>query len=65
MYGIDVNTFLDIFGDGPGRFMYEHEVLFPLLPEYIIHEYECTTRQFHRYMQKYPLDMRGYPSNKE
>lgn len=62
VYGIDVNAFLDRFGSGPGRFMYEHEVLFPLMPEYILHEYTCTPQQFHRYMRKYPLDMRGYPS---
>ena len=58
--GIDVNAFLCLFGDGPGRFKYEHEVLFPVLKKYIPKEYECTPNQFAHYMRKYPLNLAGY-----
>lgn len=50
LYGIDVCKLLKRFGY-ESRFEGEQEVLFPLMKEYVIKEYECTPNQFKYYMR--------------
>ena len=51
-YGIDVNKFLNKYGNSNERFEYEKEIIFPFRKSSIIKEYHCSPNQFKYYMRK-------------
>ena len=52
LFGIDVNKFYALCGHS--NFYYkEHEVLFPISQETLLHPYTCTPAQFKYYMRKH------------
>ena len=51
LYGIDVNVLKERFGVGHDRYSGEQEVLFPLLREYVVKEYNCTPNRFKYYLR--------------
>lgn len=54
LYGIDVNVFMRRFGVLQKLYEQEHEVLFPLLPEFVIKEYCGTPNKFKYYLRGRP-----------
>ena len=53
LYGIDVNAFMDRFGVKQKRYSGEQEVLFPILRDYVVKEYEGTPNKFKYYLRSY------------
>ena len=54
LYGIDVNVLLNRFGVDQWRYEGEQEILFPLLQEYVVKEYEGTPNKFKYYLRNLP-----------
>ncbi len=53
-YGIDVNVLLNRFGVNQWRYEGEQEVLFPLLQDYVVKEYDGTPNKFKYYLRSLP-----------
>lgn len=54
LYGIDVNALLNRFGVDQWRYEGEQEILFPLLQEYVVKEYDGTPNKFKYYLRNLP-----------
>ena len=54
LYGIDVNVLLNRFGVDQWRYEGEQEILFPLLQEYVVKEYDGTPNKFKYYLRNLP-----------
>lgn len=54
LYGIDVNVLLNRFGIDQRRYEGEQEILFPLLREYVVKEYDGTPNKFKYYLRNLP-----------
>lgn len=52
-YGIDVNKLMERFGCKIERYEKEREVLFPLLPEFVVKEYKGTPNKFKYYLRRF------------
>lgn len=54
LFGIDVNVLLNRFGIDQWRYEGEQEILFPLLREYVVKEYDGTPNKFKYYLRNLP-----------
>ena len=52
-YGIDVNKLMERFGCKIELYEKEREVLFPLLPEFVVKEYKGTPNKFKYYLRRF------------
>lgn len=56
-YGIDVNKLMERFGCKIELYEMEREVLFPLLPEFVVKEYKGTPNKFKYYLRRFSASL--------